>query len=335
MRIGYRYQLCCLLSVLFAGLKLSATDSIPFPVLRFVNEWRSVLNQEDFKGDSISHFFAERVSWYNKNYSNDSVCATIKEDALLESCIFAGEPTILPIGKKDVDTWQVFFRECNGVISAEKSHYLLIVSHGENDFHIIAQSSLADDAWMRRKNQIAKSKIQLNNKRYYILEQHPRALIEDSCTILFLTDTLLFYEPKWMPVCNGLDQIGYSAIGRIFVAVYDLKDSSLQQIQEITKELTEPTYQDAELILGGFPCLVNTSSYYPAQPAYITDWGTPYLIATEWTPDFNRYSIPTLYMYGDRCLEPKTTITISKRGRHKITVEKIPPPKPPKRFVPH
>lgn len=284
-------------------------------ITRFINDWKREISKDPFYCADVYRFYNENVKWYNSSLTRDSLCILLNKNIALMQSLAASEYTTNRIFSPPAMQYRVVFKEQYSAITAMKEHYMLIEETSTGAFSIIAHSSKADDAWIKRKTEIARDTINFKKKKYYVLYKDTSAFAFGNTPVYFLTDSLNFFEPQYIDACNALLTFGYSAMGRIFVAIGNPGTREIFRMKEITSELTQPRYENAKLIRGGFPCLVPGATIVPGDKRIETAWITP---ALHWQRIDSRYSELTLgahYIYGDVCWFSQTTIMLDQKKK--------------------
>lgn len=311
MEMMRKYPL--LIVLLFFCSGLSAQQAAKHSIEAFVNNWRGTILRERFECPAITEFYGDTVNWYGKKYPHDSVCAMFGRNSN-PGILARSEYTITALSGKTFATWQVDFAEENSVITAGKLHYLLIESPAPGQFRIIAQSSFADDAWASRKKEIANDTIVHKKKRYYVLRRDSAAFGDGKNLVYFLTDSLQFYEPVWMPVCVS-NELSYTATGSIFVAIGDRRTGKITAMRTITDELSQQNLESAELVFGGFPCFSLQDSVDADRKYLYSYWAVPRFAWTHVTNDQCSVKLTAIYNYGDACWFAETTLLLDRKKK--------------------
>ncbi len=318
---------------------LAAQSRVTTPTLvDCINNWKRLLLQdgETFSTEKLNctlleNMYADSFNWYGTACANDSICEITRRSWLPEILAAQNDYYIDTITTSDHVLYKVIFSE-TGIFTALKQHYVTWREE-ENTFLIVAHSSTADDGWQKRKKEIASSTIRdKKGKTYYIVNSD--TTLFSSRVVYYLTDTLSFFEPGYIDVCYGFDQLGFSTSGNVFVAT--AKTSSpdkIISIKEISRELNSEVYEDASIVRGGIPCYLPYDSISPDKKYVGTNWKIPPL---DWKKSGSKtvqLELYTVYEYGSLCLRSITTIALSKRGK-KIKVKKRMIPPPPREGVP-
>ncbi len=315
-----RLRQAIFLSLFVTAVSVAAQEIRPTPIVNFVRNWQNQLAEEEFNKEQMAKYYAAQVSWYNTSVASDSALTIISSTYDMQQCIFWRDPTIVTLTDSSHATWQVFFDECNGVVSGMQQHYLLVESDASGTLHITAQSSLADDAWLIRKTEIANDTIVHENKRYYVLNRSYSGHPSSNHVIFFLTDSLKFDEANWIPVCT--DDFGFTASGNIFCALAILDPQTIIAFKDITLELNQSPLEEAELTFGGFLCLHTQDSLTIEGKHAGFHWRTPVLNVTYDRHHKTSVLLKTDYNYGDACWSAETTILFDSKKK-KITTKQF------------
>jgi hypothetical protein len=183
----------------------------------------------------------------------------------------------------------------------------------------VKQSSLADDAFVLRTQEIAENIVTDRNGRKYYVLQTERATLTDP-VIYFLTDTLAFSKPTDEAFCNGFCDLCYSARGALFVGIADADNaSSLTYVKEITTEYKDSSFQKLQLIDAHFPILITVTQETDSGSATV-NW-QPYLFSFEGNADYCETELYSIYTDSSECKDACTTIKIWAKKK-KVKVKK-------------
>lgn len=291
-------------------------------VRAFIESWKDILEPDEIQCMHLETCYADTVRFYNESYPKSWMCVKLTEsipsDAVLLETGYRTEPVA---GSNR--TWKVIFENAGNIYGTNKYHYMLVQEIENGKLVITAHSSLADDRWFARRKQIESDVISDQGKKYYVLD-------EDSTTfpgqrLYFLTDTLAFTVPDYHGLCND-SLLSYRTSGNVFVAMSRTGSRQLSCIQNISKELNEETFEEAQLLYGGFPCFAARDSTTPAGE-FTSQWVVPKIQWMLVGNDTAHLRLRCDYNYGDACLRSYTSIHVLRRKK-KIEVSKVMAPRP-------
>lgn len=313
--MGSHFRIITFFLFLGFAIKLGGQEHAT-SIRNFILSWQNQISQEEFNDEKVNLYYGDSVKWYNSKLSRDSVIELISRDISRQQCYYYGSPNITEIQGKDHSVWQIFFSECNGVVSGMKQHYVIVDRTQGNTLQITGHSSLADDVWRIRQEQIAGDTIVYNNKRYFVLHRDTAAFRDGTHGICFVTDTLLFNQSDQIPMCT--DDFGFAAIGNIYCAIIRQSPENIIVMKNITNELTEKHLDGAELVFGGFLCLHpqdirDSSSYIGYQ------WTIPTYNSREMESGKVQIGLNSYYNYGDACWTVETAILFDSCLRRIVT----------------
>lgn len=317
---------------------LAAQSRTTPALLECINNWKRLLLQDDetFSSEKLNctlleKMYSDSFRWYGTVCANDSICDLTRHSWLPEILASQDDYIIDTLNTSDGRLYKVIYGE-TGIFTALKQHYI-VWRKAENTFLIVEHSSTADDGWQKRKAEIGASTIRdKKGKTYYIVNRD--STLFSSRVVYYLTDTLLFFEPGYIDVCDGFAQLGFSTSGNIFVATAKITSpDKIISIREITRELNAEVYEGASIVRGGIPCYLPYDSISPVGAYVGTNWKVPPFDRKKTGTRTVQLELYTVYEYGSSCLRSKTTVSLSRRGK-KMKVKKMMIPKPPREGVP-
>lgn len=286
-------------------------------VREFIDDWKQVIAEDEGSCAALLAFYSDSVNFYNTGRPKKYVCNSMTQHMMLASVLFEPGYKIEPVAGS-VNTWKATFGNAPNMFGTDKYHYILVSEAVHGMLMITTHSSLADDLWLVRLNEIKTNTItDRSGKKYYVLN-------EDSTTfpgrrLYFLSDTLSFDEPWFHRACA--DTLGYYVRGKVFVAMSKANSRKPDCMRNITQELNARTFQEAEFIGGGLPCFVQKDSITPTG-IHTSSWSAPELRWTKTGDDVATIRLRCDYNYGDACPHAYTTIHVLLRKK-KIEVSKV------------
>lgn len=290
-----------LISLLVCLSAQATTDTMR--VREFIDDWKQVVAEDDGSCAALLAFYSDSVNFYNTTHPKKYVCNVMTQHMTLGSVLFEPEYKIEPVAGS-ANTWKATFGNAPNMFGIDKFHYIMVSETIQGMLMVTAHSSLADDLWMVRLNEIKTNIItDRSGKKYYVLS-------EDSTTfpsrrLYFLSDTLSFDEPWFHRACA--DTLGYYVRGKVFVAMSKANSRKPDCIRDITQELNAKTFQEAEFMGGGLPCFVQKDSVTPTG-IHTSSWSAAELRWTKTGEDVAMIRLRCDYNYGDAC--PHAFITI-------------------------
>lgn len=285
-------------------------------VYTFIEEWRRFLAADDVNCHYVEACYADTVLFYNVPLSKDNMCMSELMLPGLNEILLETAYTLEEISDAQ---WKAVFESPANIFGIDKFHYLIIEESAEHQFHIIRQSSFADDRWFARKKEIAANTIVSNGKTYYILNEDSTTLTNRR--LYFLTDSLHFTEPAYMDICMDEKSIGYCTSGNIYVAMSEKNRRDIAVIRDLTPEFNCDTFQDAVNMQKGFRCFGVKDSTDPfGQSVYRWVTSECHWSSTDSGGAFIQFYSP--YNYGDECREVCTTINVVKKKKQIVVLRR-------------
>lgn len=304
---------------LFCMVAHAAADTTH--VRAFIDNWKRIVADDWINCHYLESFYSDTLNFYNASCSKEEMCIRLTESFPSDAVLV--EPGYKVEAAGTTGTWKVMFENALNVYGTDKSHYIIVQEAADSALVIVKHSSLADDRWYARRKAIESNVVNDGNgKRYYVLN-------EDSITfpgrrLYFLTDTLSFSVPFAYGACQDTF-LSYDAVATVFVAMSKKNSRITESICDISKELNAETFEEAQLIQGGFPCFIQKDSA-DASGMPVRRWSVPEI---RWKKTGKHTAVIRLrcnYSYGGGCLWSYTTINMIEKKK-KIEVKKVMEPR--------
>lgn len=261
-------------------------------------------------------FYSSKVDYYNTSVWGDSLCTLLLKMPGVKENMIQSPYKVEYIAEEDT-FWKVTFNPKPVPGIAFEVHYFHI-KDSKYGWQIVKQSSLAFDAFLKRRNEIANTIVHdENGKRYYVLQTFRPRLADPA--VYYLTDTLLFDEPKDTVYCNELHDAVYSLAGPLYVAISDAHDrTKLIAVKNLTGILQDSSFRNLQLVNARFAVI---TPYYDLSDSLNTTWRPAPDDQWQGDADYGQGNLFSIYTTGKECREVVVQVKVWPR-KGKIRVKR-------------